>query len=275
MKRLAIPLLCLLYLLTLSGCLYAPDEKAYKNAVTSLFKAVDNKNSEAIYDLFSPYVRKNNKNLKEEIDKLLSVYSGPTDEINCTPLDSTEERRENFKRSGESYATFPIRSGNMYYWCYLKLIYRDDFDKENEGIVEIDFFTADEYCIDRYFDNEEYDDNTKEVDSVGVHVYADDTIPEEVRCVNRYPYKYSTSTKPLNIDDVKAFFKTSTDFSEFKKQFGQPNAELDFSHIYELPKQNGKIRYLEIGVDYETDIIFNAEIVDDFNYIDTIYSKKE
>ena len=62
MKKVAILLICVLYLLTLSSCglVYMDDSKekaAYNDAITALFDALDERDNEAIYNLFSPYVR--------------------------------------------------------------------------------------------------------------------------------------------------------------------------------------------------------------------------
>jgi len=61
MKKVAILLICVLCLLTLSGCglVYMDDSKektAYNDAITALFDALDERDNEAIYNLFSSYI---------------------------------------------------------------------------------------------------------------------------------------------------------------------------------------------------------------------------
>ena len=98
------------------------------------------------------------------------------------------------------------------------------------------------------------------------------TIENEIRCNSGHPHMYSTSTEPLNIDAIRSFFKVSNSFSEFKKQFGHPNAENIYCY-YELPIESGEHRYLQIGTD--SDKIYGATVVNEFEYIETIYNKND
>ena len=269
MKKVAAFLVCILYLLTLSGCglVYIDDSKektAYNDAVTSLFNALDKRDNEAIYNLFSPSVREQDEDLEDQIDKLLSIYAGPTDKIGWDGLLGGGASYDDGKHSKNAFTSFPVRSGNAYYWCYLDLMYENTYDDQQIGIVQLDFYTADEYCI------LEYDDNLKIVDSVGLTVHADATIENEIRCISGHPHMYSTSTEPLNIDAVRNFFKVSNSFSEFTKQFGQPNAKNIYCY-YELPMENAKPRYLQIGT--VNDTIYSATIENDFEYIETVYNE--
>ncbi len=264
-------IVCIIYSLTLSGCglVYIDDSKektAYNDAITSLFNALDERDNEAIYNLFSPSVRKQDEDLEDQIDKLLSIYAGPTAEIGWDGLLAGEASYDDGKYSKNAFTSFPIRSGNTYYWCYLDLMYENTYDGQQIGIVQMDFYTADEYCI------LEYDDNLKIVDSVGLTVHADTTIESEIRCISGHPYMYTTSTEPLNVDAIRNFFKVSNSFSEFTKQFGHPNAE-NIYYYYELPIESGEHRYLEIGTDNDT--IYGATVVNEFEYIETIYNKND
>ena len=271
MKKAAILLICVLYLITLSGCglVYMDDSKektAYNDAITALFDALDERDHEAIYNLFSPYVREQDEDLEIQIDKLLSIYAGPTDEIGWDGILGGEQSYDDGAHSKNAFTSFPIRSGNTYYWCYLDLMYENTYHDKQIGIVQMDFYTADEYCI------LEYDDRKKIVDSVGLTVHADSTIDNEIRCIQGHPYIYSTSAKTLNVDDVRNFFKTSNNYSEFTNQFGHPNAENIYCY-YELPIENGESRYLQIGT--HNDSIYGAAIVNEFEYIETIYDRND
>ena len=268
MKKVAMCFVCILYLLSLSGCrsAYVDDPKentAYNDAITSLFNAMDAKNSEAIYNLFSPSIREQDKDLEDQIDKLLSVYSGPIDEIGWDGLLAGGASYSDGDYSKNASTTFPVRSGNTYYWCYLELMYENTYDDQQIGIVQMDFFTADEYCI------LEYDDQLKIVDSVGLTVHADATVESEIRCINSHPYMYSATTEPLDIEAVRSFFKVSDSFSEFIKQYGQPNAENIYC-CYELLTDGGEYSYLQICTNNDT--IYGANVVNAFEYIETIYS---
>ena len=271
MKKLICILTAVLLLISLCGCgmIYIDDskeQKAYRDAVNSFFKALDEKNEEAIYQLFSPYIRENDKDIESQIEKLMSVYSGPTDEIGWDGLLSGSGSYEYGKKIKNARATFPVRSGDTYFWCYLKLTYENTFDETQIGITQVDFYTDDEYCI------LSYDEEAKIYDTYGLEIYAEKTISEDIRCIDGRPHKYNSDTKELNINDVKKFFQTKNIFSEFEVTFGKPNAEHIYAY-YVLPQEKGKPRYLELGID--GDEIYAARIVDDFAYIDTIFTQEE
>ncbi len=270
MKKLICLLTVILLSISLSGCgmVYIDDskeQKAYSNTVDSLFNALDNKNGDAVYQLFSPFVRENDKDLKNQIENLLSVYSGPTDEIGWDGLLSGGGTVGEGNREKNAETIFPVRSGDTYFWCYLNIIYVNTFDESQIGIAQLKFYTDDEYCILRY------DENAIVQDSYGLEVYTEKTIEEEIRCIDGWPHKYNSSTKELDIDAVKSFFKTSNSFSKFEATFGKANAENIFTY-YTLPQVNGKFRYLELGT--TNDEIYCARIVDDFSYIETVFDEE-
>ncbi len=270
MKRLFCLFFSVLFLLSLCGCgmIYIDDskeKKAYQDTITALFDALDRKDADAIYNLFSLSVREKDKDLKEQIEKLLSAYKGPTDEIGWDGLLVGGASYEYGEKSKDACTTFPVRSGDIYFWCYLELMYENTADEKQIGITQLDFYTADECCIFRY------DDHAKIADSVGLEVYAEKTLEEDVRCIRGWPHKYSP-TKALNIDDVKDFFKNSNSITDFKTRFGEPNAEHIYIY-YELQQENEKPRYLEIGID--CDSIYYVSIVDDFKYIETIFKDEQ
>ena len=255
----------MLYLLTSGGCgsVYKDETTAYNDAITALFHALDERDREAIYNLFSPSVREQDEDLKIQIETLLSVYAGPTDEIGWDGLVSVESIYNYGDYTRNARGTFPVRSGDTYYWCYLELMYVNTYDDKQVGIIQMDFYTADEYCILTY-------DAGKIDDSVGLTVHAEATTENEIRCIDGSPYIYSASTKPLNLDDVRSFFQTSDSYSEFIRQFGQPNAE-NIYRYYELPMENGESRYLQIGLENRKKSICSASIVNEFKYIETVY----
>lgn len=259
---------CILTLCSCSGTLTfeSQEQKAYRDTISSLFDALDQQDRNAVLGLFAPSVRQTAPDLQAQIEELLSVYPGPTDEIGWDGLLGGESHYEDGNHTKEASATFPVRSGDDYFWCYLLLMYENTVDSNQVGIVQLDFYTADEYCIFRY------DEDAKYRDDIGLKVYAEQTLEEDVRCINGNPHKYSSATAPLNLQDVQSFFESSNRFSAFQAQFGPPNAE-NIYHYYELPGEDGKPRYLEIGAD--ADEIFGAHIVSDLQYIADIFDGEE
>jgi hypothetical protein len=269
MKKAAIVVLCIILVLSLCSCrkisIALTKEKAVsRDTITALFQAMDAGDREAIFNLFSPSVRKQDKDLKDQIDKLLSIYEGPTDAIGWNNILGGSSSYDHGKRHQSAFSRFPVRTGDTYYWCYLDLTYEDNYDSQQIGITQLDFFTADEFCI------KSYDPDWKMVESVGLTVHADATIDCEIRCIDGYPYMYSTSTKPLNLRDVKKFLRTSNSYSEFTELFGEPNAEQIFCY-YELATESGEARYLQIS-EYKNTIVY-ACVVNEFEYIETVYDE--
>lgn len=270
MKKMFRIFICISLILSLLGCGVSRfdtsrEQKAYGDTITTLFQALDSKDTDAIYSLFSPAVREQDEDLKEQINKLLSVYEGPVDEIGWNGLVGGGSSSDHGNTEKYTLATFPVRCGETYYWFYVNLMYVNTFDKNQKGITQIDFYTADEHYIFRYEDR-------KFVEHPGLNIYAEKTLDEEVRCIEQYPYKYSTATPPLNVEDVTRFLESSNSFTEFKSYFGQPNAE-DVWYFYELSRDSDKTQYLQIS-SYD-DTIDHITITDDFRYIETIYDPNE
>ena len=268
MKKCFSLFLCIVFVFSLCSCnmIYIDDskeQKAYKDTITVLFDALDNKDATTIYNLFSPSVREQDRDLKEQIEKMISVYKGPMDEIGWDGLLAGGGSYEGGEKIKNAYTTFPVRSGDTYFWCYLDLIYENTFDEEQIGITQLEFYTADELCIVWY------DDNAKIVESVGLEVRAEKTLDTVIRCIGGRPLKYSSTTSALDIDEVNEFFKTSTVFADFNSRFGPPNAE-NIYYYYNLPEENGKPRYLQIGTN-DDGTIYGANIVDDFKYVETVF----
>lgn len=246
------------------------EERVYNEAVDEFFAALDARNEEKIFNLFSPYVRENDEDLKEQIERLLEVYPGPTDVCKRDGgMLAGSYANDHGMGSSEVSSSFQVVSNGNNYWCWFKLMYENDFDKKKIGISEVDFFTEDYYCAIRY--DEEGADYTK---GPGLSVLSDYPIAGEIRAIAGYPYKYTQTERVLNQQQVLDFFGHSNKYSDFVEQFGKPNAE-NISYIYELPSENGEQRYLKLGVDEREDTIFSAYIVDEFDYISTLWTRKQ
>ena len=261
-------ILCILFVLSLCSCRNinfddSKEQKAYKEVVTTFFNALDNRDEDAIYKLFSPAVREQADDIKEQISHLMSVYEGPTSDIGYDELLTGEYSNEYGDKVSKVSNTIPFRSDDSYYWCYIELMYENDSDPKQIGVTKIDFYIEDDYFFKCYIE-----DDPKIYNSVGIQVHANVIAEDYIRCINGTPYSFST-TEPVKIDDVNDFLKNSTSFEKFKTRFGEPNAESTMVYYYELPKEKGKRRYIELHT--EGDEICCASLVDDFKFIEYIY----
>lgn len=260
-------LLCFVQFLSLCGCgLFfsqeSKEQEAYAQTLTALFEALDAEDKEAVYALFSSAAKEQDEDLYEQIDQLMRVHTGPTDEIGWDELLGQSAHLDHGDRERSAFCTFPIRCGDTYYWCYLKLMYENTVDESQIGITQLNFYTADEYCLFRD------DEQSKIEETAGLFVYAQKTIEGEVRCIDGDPYKYTACETPLKLDEMRDFLKTSDDYESFTARFGAPNAERIYCY-YELPDENGAERYLRLGVDKGE--IYGASIVDRYEYIETVF----
>ncbi len=251
------------------GLVYIPndEEKAFEELLPKLFEALDNKDKAAIYELFSPEVRSKSEDLLIQVDSLVAIYSGPTDEFNLkdVPIHQSEYIG-NSKNWAKAEATIPVRAGEHYYFFCIDLMY-ENYDENQIGITQLDFYTADEFCLLR----EGYN---KRIKNEGLHIYAENNLECEIRTIDSYPLRYTQTNYPINIKEVKEFIKSSCSFPEFVDRFGEANAKSPVVnyYYYELTKENDEPRYLCIGEHNE--IIDSITIVDDFKFIEMIWENE-
>ena len=136
-------ILCILFVLSLCSCRNinfddSKEQKAYKEVVTTFFNALDNRDEDAIYKLFSPAVREQADDIKEQISHLMSVYEGPTSDIGYDELLTGEYSNEYGDKVSKVSNTIPFRSDDSYYWCYIELMYENDSDPKQIGVTKID-----------------------------------------------------------------------------------------------------------------------------------------
>lgn len=234
------------------------ERKALGEAVDGLFAALDNRDGEAVAALFSPYVQREDEDLPEQIEKLLSVYPGPTDRYNWKDDGGAKQR------SGGSYynaanCTVYAACGGADYWCWVGLMYQNS-EPDKVGVTSIRFFTADEFCGVWYDDW----DIPKEK---GLAVYAERTLDCEVRAIEGRAYKYTPPEAPLDLAQVKDFLAGGEKtYDQFVERFGGPCA-VNIWYFYELPPEDGAPRYLRMIVDYNDKTVSSFCVVDDIQWL--------
>ncbi len=251
--------------LDLSQSYESKETKLYNNAVDEFFAALDQRDADAIRAMFSKSVRDNDTDLDEQIKKLMEVYPGPTD-INKRDGSLLAGRYSNHygKHTSIISSSFPVVSNETYFWCHFEITYQCDEDESRIGVTQVLFFTAEERCI------AEYDDDWKRPDTTGLTVYSERTLDCEVRCIEGHPYQYTLADSPLNAEEVKDFLNASDSYTDFVEHFGEPNA-VEGYYIYELSEENGNPRYLKMIVLEESDEVYDANVVDDFDWLYTLW----
>lgn len=274
MKKLIITLLtaCILFL---GGCIpshldTSKERAAFDKAVSELFTALDNENEEAVYELFSSSAKEDDREMVSDIAKLIDIYPSPTAENGYDGLVMSDSSWNDGEKISSAECTFPVRCGEDFYWFRIKLMYENTVDEDEIGITQLDFFTAEEYCI-CYHGN-----GVGLTDDPGVNIHAEKAVDGEVHCIESFPRILDTRKELLDANRVRSFLKSNQSYSDFSAQYDEPNSAEIFTenetwYYYKLFPESGNTRYLIL---YTTgDRIYEATVVDHFRYIDSLYSE--
>ncbi|MBQ9142924.1 MAG: Ig-like domain-containing protein [Lachnospiraceae bacterium] len=208
-------------------------------------------------------------NLEEQIELLLQTYPGPTDvnKRNGASV-AASYSSDHGVHTSEAYDTFPVISGDTYYWCRFSLMYENDEDASEIGVTQVLFFTAESYCECRYTDGWKYPSER------GLTVFAEDSLDCEVRAIQGNPHKYKVTGRVPGLDAAVQFLEENNSYSAFVEHFGEPNA-VDIYYFYGLPMENGEPRYLVLSVTEKTDSIRKASVADDLEWLEIVWEKEE
>jgi hypothetical protein len=241
------------------------EERVYVEAIEAIFTALDAGDADALYDLFSAEAKAGDPDLEADIARMMEVYEGP---YVTHGFDGLLGGSAHFEQEGSTYSIFtstPIEAGDTYYWIYLNYTYQCDPNPANIGITELEFFTADEWCLGLY------DEESTREPSRGLTVYADKTLDHEWRCIYGNPLVY-TDRGTVDLLEAKEQIEENDSYAAFVERFGEPAASYIYRY-YPLPDENGEPRWLCLGYDdregYD-DSIHTAYIVDRFVYLDML-----
>lgn len=263
-----------------TGCASNPylsigsEKEIFNQTVDAFFQALDERDKEAIKDMFAPSVRKKDKTFEESIDKLLECYSGPTDICKRDGgMAAGSYSNDHGTKSAEVDLGFPVVSNGNYYWCDFTLMYRNDEDKDEIGIKKVRLVSAEYECAARYAYAAEsragmMGKGGDDRDESALVVFTERDVDYEVRFIGGYPEKFTPIDRELSQTQVEAFFQTSYSYSEFVKEFGEPNVQGGFtggSYVYELSDEGNEPRYLDITLDNHGDAIYSAWVVNDLD----------
>jgi hypothetical protein len=238
----------------------------YSETVDTLLTALENQDADAIYNLFSPAVQQEDKDLKDKIQELMSIYDGPTEQIGEILL-AGDYLQEYGKEYRSAYTTFPVLSDGEYYWIYMELMYVNTFDESQVGVTRLEFNSAEAHY--------EYWSGLMDFpeEANGLNLYIKDVPEYNIVSINNYPFNI-IHTNTVDLDEVRTFFETSTSADAFVAQFGEPSASCEepTTLIYCLPTQDGEERYLDIG--HADGQIYDCGIYSNFGYIDTVFEEE-
>ena len=267
MKKLVAVMLCVIYLASLCGCgfLFVDKEQEFCNkTVNQLLSALDDKDADAIYNLFSISVQNESDALEGKIEELISLYNGSTDKIGDFSPYWGEGSQENGDVWNNVHIQFPVFSVGEYFWFHIEMMWENTSDEKQIGITQIDFYTADAY-YDEFFSDEDWQKNK------GLNIFNRSVDEYNIISINNTPYDCHFS-EAIDLEEVKVFFKESTSLNEFVKKFGGAAASNELGTVYILPEQEGENRYLYLCC-YGDEIVY-SDIVSNFDCIENVLKLK-
>lgn len=260
MKKIIALVLCVAGLICITGCksFFVDEElELYTKTVNDLMTALDQGDAQRLYALFAPAVQ--DGKLEEQIEQLLSLYTGPVERIGDYSCLAGDYQHEMGERRRSAYTTFPILADGSYYWFSLDLMYENTVDEQQVGITQLDVFTADAYY-------EFWSGENKWQKAPGLNLFVKNVEAYHVISINNYPYDYHPGT-PIAPEEVKTFFEASTSMSAFAAQFGEPASTDEFGVVYPLLQIGEEAHFLVLHC--EADEIYSAKIYNNFAYIDS------
>ena len=243
------------------------EERVYRETIDAIFTALDAGDADGLLGLFSEEARHGDPDLEADIAYLMKVYKGP---YVTNGFDGLLGGGASFEPEGKTYNIFnsvAVQAGDTYYWIYLKHTYQCDTDPGKIGITNLAFFTADEWSLYLY-DEDDEDDEERE-DSLGLTVYADKTLDGEWHCIYGKPIQY-TPREAIDPDEAVAQLNKTDSFSAFKEVFGEPAGSWVY-HYYPLPDEGGEARWLCVGAVEKEDWIYGIFVVDRFAWVEELW----
>lgn len=239
------------------------EEEIYQQVVEDFFQAVDQRDKEAVKELFSLDIAKQNKEMDAEIERLFQFYPNPTDRWDIKNKCDGSYSTDHGKSTKLISNWFPVISNGKNYYCHMSYMYQDDTTPDNVGIRQLVFLSEKAECYEDLLWPEEK----------GLFVIEDVPGDYFTRRIGYYPTIYTTIDRTVTEMEILDFLDQSDDWLAFVEQFGQPNAETcaRMVYAYELPDEDGEKRYAEIWVDLppesENGKIFKVNIMNDTDLV--------
>lgn len=231
----------------------------FQQTANGFFQAVDNRDKEAIKELFAPNVVKKDRDMDDMIEFLFDVYQEPTDSLDIEQSCAGSYSNDHGTETKEIENWFPVVSGDKNYYCHMTIVYQDDEDLDNVGIKDLVFLSEKEEC----------NEDAVWPEGNGLHVIKDSNKEYLTRRIGYYPNVYTPMDRTITVEEILTFLEDNDDWDTFVRQFGEPNSETcpRLTYAYELPDEGGEKRYAIIWVDFppqsESGTIFKVEVVND------------
>ena len=251
-KRILVMLITVCFALLAAGCMSVPDttgfidvtkkSQVFDETVDAFFKAVDERDKEAVWNMFAPYARKDaDMDLEEEIDRLFAFYPGPTQSCERDGrMAASTYSRDHGTRSATCSGWFAVICNDTTYYCDLMIVYKNDEDENEVGIHDLSLVSEKAICSEGFKFSAE----------PGLHIVEDAPGDYETARIGGYPNVFVPMDRRLTEQEILEFLKKDTSFKKFRETFGEPNAETSryIRYAYELEEVDGEKRYAILAV---------------------------
>jgi hypothetical protein len=191
------------------------DKKHFVGVLDNIFKALDNKDKQGLKKLFAVNVIKSNPNLDKQIDDLFLFYKGPYENYEGLVVGTAEEWDYGVKKirlfNGNGLI---VTAGGIKYHLDLRIQSKNDEDKDEEGIINLELATEEAYKS-KYF--------CWHLDTPGIYFQSSPERRIGVLRFNSLNRSYVPIDRKLTIDDFSNFIATSNDFYKLIESIGSPD----------------------------------------------------
>lgn len=206
------------------------DEKAMSETLDKVFDALDSGNAQALKALFAVTAFELNPELESQIDDFFIVYKGPLTIENLHIMPQSSQHIEAGKKRVELISgngDIVITAGGVQYHVFMELCSIDEFDSNNVGIRVLEFATQDAFGSRYYCRYSEFNDGP------GLYYQSSPDRRDDIRWIEDRPFKYTSFSRALTVDKLKAAVEKDDDFEAFVAAIGEPNCSwANFGYYY-------------------------------------------
>lgn len=229
-------------------------KQLFVDTMEQFITCLDNQDKEGMKELFAKGVLEQDKDLDSQIERLFRFYEGNTTKntlissVRNGLSEHTSANRGIIVRDVSTW--FYIYTDEQIYVCDTTLRITDDKGELGEGLTTVSVMTHEVTVVD----------GVKFPTELGLNLIEDLEGEYNIRIVSGSSYIFTDYDRTLTIEEIEAFIKEEKNMSRFRSTFGEPNVDKGYSVIYELQKEEGECRFLEVFVDEDTDRIRKAYV---------------
>lgn len=229
-------------------------KQLFVDTMEQFITCLDNQDKEGMKELFAKGVLEQDEDLDNQIERLFKFYEGNT--TKNTLLSSVRNGFSEHK--GTDYGIivhdvstwFYIYTDKQIYVCDATVRITDDKGELGKGIKTLSVMTEEVKVVD----------DVKFPTELGLNLIEDLEGEYNIRIVSGSSYIFTDYDRALTSEEIETFIKEEKSMNRFRTTFGEPNADKGYFVIYELQKEAGECRFLEMFVDEDTGKIRKAYV---------------